>query len=98
MDKTEFLQKLEIELKISKYSDYTIRNYLQANSGLLESSKKSPDSITLDDVKSFIASNLSEKSSSSEVLFLAAIKYAYSNILKIDLTAGIKRKENSSSS
>lgn len=91
MEKGEFLQKLETELKISKYSNYTIRNYLQANSTLLEFSKKSPDLIGLDDVKLFIASNLSESSSSSEVLFLAAIKYAYENIFKINITSGIKR-------
>jgi len=91
MQKEEFLKKIEIELKISKYSDYTIRNYLRANSELLEFSKKSPDLMALDDVKAFIASTFSEKSSSSEVLFLAAVKYAYENIFKRNITSGIKR-------
>jgi len=39
----------------------------------------------------FIAENLTEKSSSSVILFLSAVKYAYSNILRRDPTAGIKR-------
>ena len=91
MEKEEFLHKLEIELKISKYSGYTIRNYVQANSELLEFSKKSPDLMDLDDVKAFIASTFSEKSPSSEVLFLAAVKYAYENIFKKNITSGIKR-------
>jgi len=42
MDKTEFLRKLEVELKISKNSGYTIRNYVDANKNLLEFSKKEP--------------------------------------------------------
>lgn len=91
MEKEEFIKKLETELKISKNSEYTLRNYLLANSSLLDFSKKSPDQMTMDDVKNFMAENLTEKSSSSIILFLAAIKYAYSNILNKDLTAEIKR-------
>ena len=91
MQKEDFLKKLEIELKISKYSDYTIRNYLQANSELLDFAKKSPDLMDLDDVKAFIASTFSKKSSSSEVLFLAAVKYAYESIFERNITSGIRR-------
>ena len=91
MEKEEFLKKLEIELKISKYSEYTIRNYISANSELLEFSKKSPDLMDLDDVKAFIALTFSEKSPSSEVLFLAAVKYAYENVFNRNITSGIKR-------
>jgi len=91
MEKEEFLKKVETELKISKNSDYTIRNYLFFNSNLLEFVKKEPEQISIDDVKSFMAEKLTTKASSSVCLFLAAIKYAYSNILKKDVTAGIKR-------
>lgn len=91
MEKEEFLRKLETELKISKNSKYTIRNYLRANSELLEFIKKQPEQIIEDDVKLFQAEKLTEKASLSTILFLAAIKYAYSNILKNDITANIRR-------
>ena len=91
MNKEEFLKKLETELKISKNSNYTVRNYLFANSQLLSFLKKSPEELTQDDVKLFMAETLAEKSSSSVILFLSAVKYAYSNLLQKDLTAGIKR-------
>ncbi|MEK6847899.1 MAG: tyrosine-type recombinase/integrase [Nanoarchaeota archaeon] len=91
MNKEEFLKKLETELKISKNSEHTIRNYLSANQKLLEFSNKSPEAIDLDDVKSFMAENLGAQSSSSTIVFLAAIKYAFSNILQKDITSNIKR-------
>ncbi len=91
MKKEEFLDKLKIELKISKNSDYTIRNYLRANKELLDFCNKDPDQITENDLKVCMAEKISNKASSSVILFLAAIRYAYSNILKKDLTQGIKR-------
>lgn len=91
MNKEEFLKRIETELKISNNSSYTIRNYLFSNSKLIDFSKKNPDEITTDDVKDYMAEHLSGKSSSSLVLFLAAIKYAYSNLLKRDITSEIKR-------
>jgi integrase/recombinase XerD len=91
MNNEEFLKKLETELKISKYSKYTIKNYTGANINLLNFSNKSPEEITIDDVKAYQAENLTEKASKSIVLFLSAIRYAYSNILQKDPTIGIKR-------
>lgn len=91
MTPEEFLKKLEIELKISKNSVYTIRNYVDANKQLFEQTGKQPEEINVDDVKQFMAEKLDEKSSSSTILFLAAIKYAYTNILKKDVTLGIRR-------
>jgi integrase/recombinase XerD len=91
MEKEEFLKKLETELKISKNSDYTIRNYLSANSEFLKFAQRNPENLTIDNVKEFMAEKLSDKASSSSVLFLSAIKYAYLNILGKDITAGIKR-------
>lgn len=91
MEKEEFLKKIEIELKISKSSPYTIRNYLNVNKSLINFVKKNPDKITTDDLKGFIAEKLSDKASVSTIMFLAAIKHAYSNVLSIDITAGIKR-------
>ena len=91
MDNQEFLKKIEVELKISKNSIYTIRNYLRANNDLLSFVDKTPDQITEDDVKMFMAENLSDKASSSIILFLAAVKYAYVSILKKDITSSIRR-------
>jgi integrase/recombinase XerD len=91
MNKEEFLKKLEVELKISKNSEHTIKNYLQANKKLLEHSNKTPKQITEQEVKDYIADKLDNSSSSSVILFLAAIKYAYSIILKKDPTIDIKR-------
>tara|TARA_Y100000034_G_scaffold20729_2_gene23770 strand:- start:4253 stop:5086 length:834 start_codon:yes stop_codon:yes gene_type:complete len=91
MDKQEFLEKIKVELKISKNSEYTIRNYVNANLKLLSFSNKQPIKITEDDVKSYIAKNLSDRVSTSIIVFLSAIKYAYLNILKKDPTSGIKR-------
>tara|TARA_Y100000310_G_scaffold304770_1_gene344263 strand:- start:2278 stop:3114 length:837 start_codon:yes stop_codon:yes gene_type:complete len=91
MKRDELLERLKVELKISKNSDYTIRNYIDANSRLLTQANKYPDQINEDDVKSYIAENLSDKAASSIILFLSAIKYAYSNILKRDPTVAIKR-------
>lgn len=91
MEKEEFLRKIEIELKISKNSQYTIRNYLNFNSSLIEFTKKSPSKITEEDVKQYIAQNLSARSASSIIVFLSAVKYAFSSILNFDPTYKIKR-------
>ena len=91
MKKEDFLSKLQVELKISKNSNYTIRNYLRANHGLLEFCNKNPEDVKEEDVKAFMAEKLSESSSSSIIVFLSALRYAYSNLLKRDVTSGIKR-------
>jgi integrase/recombinase XerD len=91
MKEEEFLKKLEIELKISKNSPHTIRNYVDANKKVLEFLKKDPEQVTQGDIKSFMAEHLSDKASSRVILFLSALKYSFSNILHNDITAGIKR-------
>ncbi len=91
MKKEEFLKKLEVELKISKNSEYTLKNYLNFNELFLNFVKKEPDEVTEDDIKNYIAENLSEKSAISIIMFLAALKFSTSNILKKDLTANIRR-------
>ena len=87
----EFLEKLEIELKISKNSDYTIRNYLRANQDLLNFTNKPPKQITTDDVKTYMAKKLADQAASTIIVFLSALRFAYSGILGEDVTAGIKR-------
>ena len=91
MNKDEFLKKLEVELKISKNSDYTLRNYTDCNKKFLEYIKKNPEDVNEDDVKYYLADNLSKSSSSTLIIFLSALRYAYSNVLHKDITLGIKR-------
>lgn len=91
MQKGEFLKKIETELKIAKNSPYTIKSYVQSNALLLDFIKKEPEQITKDDIKLYLAEHLTERAAMSIIQFLAAIKYAYSNILEKDPTAGIKR-------
>lgn len=96
MEINEFLKKLETEIKISKLSEYTLKNYLDFNKQLLNHSQKNPEQITQDDVKYFLADKMSSRASASNILFLASIRFAYLNILGKDPTAGVKRpkKEN----
>ncbi len=91
MQKEEFLNKLKIELKISKNSDYTIRNYIRANSELFDFCKKDPDQITEDDVKAFMAEKLTDQAASTIIVFLSALRFAFSGILGKDITINIKR-------
>jgi len=91
MIKEDFLQKIETELKIAKNSPHTIKVYTQANALLLDAVNKQPEQITKDDIKLYLAENLTDKAAMSIIQFLAAIKYAHSNILETDPTVGIKR-------
>jgi integrase/recombinase XerD len=91
MNNQEFLKKINVELKISKNSKYTQRNYLDSNKRFLDFVKKNPTEVTQDDLKEYIAENMESSSPQTIILFLAAIKFAYSNVLKKDITQGIKR-------
>jgi site-specific recombinase XerD len=91
MDKKEFLKKLEIELKIAKNSEYTLKNYVKMNENFFEFFGKNPDEATEDDVKFYIAEKLSKRSAISIIMFLASLKFSYSSILGKDVTANIRR-------
>ena len=94
MNQQEFIKKLEIEIKISKLSPYTLRNYLDCNRQLFEQTQKQPSEISQEDIKLFLAEKMDDKSSSSVILFLSSIKYAFMAIAGKDPTAGIKRPKN----
>lgn len=94
MNSNDFLKDLETEIKISKLSPYTLRNYLDSNKRLLEFTKKSPNEIEQRDIKNYLANELENQSSSSTILFLAAVKFAFTSLLQKDPTAGIKRPKN----
>ena len=96
MFEEEFLQRLKTEIKISKKSDYTVRNYCNINNKLLDFVKKEPEQVTIQDVKNFLVEELSDKATNSTILALAAIRFAYTELLGVDPTLKIKRpkKEN----
>ncbi len=91
MNKQEFLKKLEVELKIAKNSPYTIRNYYKSNKELIDFLNKNPEKIDENDIKLFMSEKISEKSAMSIILFLSAIKYAFTTIFGKDITLNIKR-------
>lgn len=91
MNNEEFLKKIEVELKISKNSEHTVENYLICNANFLNFIKKSPESVDEDDVKLYLSENMTNRATSSIIVFLSALRYAYSSILKKDITLGIKR-------
>jgi integrase/recombinase XerD len=96
MTPEEFIKKLEIELKISKNSEYTLRNYTISVKKLFEFINKNPEEITEDDVKYYLSEKFTKSSSSSTIVFLAALKYSFLSILKKDITLGIKRPKKES--
>lgn len=91
MDTQEFLKKLEVELKVSKNSKYTLRNYLVHNKEFFEFIKKEPSSIHGDDIKLYISEKLLNHAASSINLFLASLRFAYITLLKKDPTQDIRR-------
>lgn len=90
MQVSEFLEKLETELKISKSSPYTIKNYLRANKEFFSYIKKIPEEVGEDDIKKYLA-EISGRSAMSIILFLSALRYSFTNILKKDPTSSVKR-------
>jgi integrase/recombinase XerD len=91
MKKEEFLNKIKVELKISKNSNHTLSKYLTANQVFLDFIQKDPGNVVIDDVKLYMAEKLTNQASSTIIVFLSALRYAYANILGKDITAGIKR-------
>ncbi len=91
MNKEAFLKKLEIELKIGKNSEYTLKNYLSLNKKFFDWVKKNPEEVSEDDIKLYLAQNFSNHSAISSIIFLAALRFSYSSILGKDITANIKR-------
>jgi|TARA_B100001971_G_C18250132_1_gene577498 site-specific recombinase XerD len=91
MDQQEFLKRVETEIKISKLSDYTLKNYMGFNKLLLKHANKSPEEIEKQDIKYFLVDKMENRAASSTILFLASIRFAYTNVLEKDPTAGVKR-------
>jgi integrase/recombinase XerD len=94
MNQEEFLKNLETEIKISKFSPYTLRNYLNFNKQLFKHSNKQPEQIEQQDIKNFLADKMSDKSPVSTILFLSSVRFSFTNLLAKDPTIGVKRPKN----
>ena len=78
----KLIKKLEIELKIQGFSKYSISNYKRNNLEFLRFVNKEHLKITVDDVKSYLAS-LSDKGlkPSTRILKLSSIKFLFHDVL-----------------
>lgn len=92
METKEVIAKIQTELKIQGKSPRTQRMYSFFNQKFLEHVKKDPMQITEDDVKSFFAYLLSDKSynASSVALARSALKYFYEDLLGKNIISRIK--------
>lgn len=92
METKEVLAKIQTELKIQGKSPRTQRMYSFFNQKFLEFIKKDPNFIVEDDVKSFFAHLLSDKSynASSVALARSALKYFYDDLLNKNIISRIK--------
>lgn len=87
-ENTSSLKKLEIELKLRGFSKQTSKMYLFYNTKFLEYIKKSPEEVTDDDIKEFLAHKMSEHSLSnaSIALIKASLKFFYTEMLGKNLS------------
>ena len=86
MEQEEFLEKLEVELKISKNSEHTIKNYVRANKDLLNFLKKEPENVTEDDVKTHAGEYVTKFKISARVIFKSHLpKTRVGKIMKKEL-------------
>lgn len=78
------LRPLQIEMKLRGLSKQTSKMYMFYNSKFLEYIQKSPEDITEEDIKDFLAYKLSDNSVSNALINLikASLKFYYSEILR----------------
>lgn len=80
------LQKLETELKLRAFSPNTVKAYLYWNNDFLKNVNKTPEEMTEDDIKNYVAKKLSDGvDAKSIVLVRAALKFFYDEILGKDI-------------
>jgi len=90
------LKKLETELKIRGFSQKTISAYIFHNQKFLDFTKKQPEQITKDDIKSYIAYLMSDKNykPSSINLTLCCLRFFYEEMLEKDIFKKVKRPKS----
>lgn len=81
------LKKLETELKLKGFSEKTVSSYLFHNQKFLEFTKKQPEEVTQEDIKSYLAHLISDKKQkpASINLVLCTLKFYYEKILDKDI-------------
>jgi len=86
------LKKLETELKLRGFTQATYKTYIDNNQRFLNFIKKTPEEISEDDIKLYLAHLMSEKQQkpASVNLTLSALKFFYKEILNKDLFNRIK--------
>jgi integrase/recombinase XerD len=87
-------KKLQTELKLRGFSGQTSRMYLFYNNKFIEYIKKSPEDVTQDDIKEFLAHKMSDHSLSnaSITLIKACLKFFYTGMLGKDNTTNEKHR------
>ena len=76
------IEKLQTELKLRGFSQMTVRNYSFFVQKFLLNTNKPHDTLTEDDVKSYLGSLIESKSKSTTMLAAAALKFFFTEILK----------------
>lgn len=78
----KILKKLEIEMKLRGFSANTIKSYLLYNEKFMEYIKKSPEDVTEDDIKEFLAHKMEDSVTNGSLTFIkSALKFYYNEIL-----------------
>lgn len=80
----DWQRKLKVEMHARKYSQSTIDSYLYYNISLCRWIKKSPESVTIDDIKEYLAHREHNDNQSAATLNIAlsAFKFFYNNVIK----------------
>lgn len=91
MDCGMALEKLQTELKIRGFSSKTIKAYVKKNEAFLEFIGKDQNSVTVDDVKSYMAHLMDRGQRPSSVsLAMSSLRFLYDEMLGKGLFAKIK--------
>ena len=86
------LKKLETELKLRGFSEKTIAAYIFHNQKFLAFIKKHPTDVTEDDIKSYLANQISDKKlkPASINTAISSLKFFYQEVLEKDIFKKIK--------
>jgi len=86
------LKRLETELKLRGFSDKTLKAYMYHNQRFLDFVKKSPEEVTEDDIRSYLAVLISDKKQkpTSVSLVISALRFFYLEVLEKNLFKKIK--------
>lgn len=83
----DVLKKLETELKLRGFSEYTFRNYMRTNTEFLEHAAKQPETLVEADIKAYLAHLISDRESSPSTVALArsAVLFLCNEIIGLNI-------------